>query len=165
MDLALLGLLVTSSIAFVLLWIAGRREKAAAREQPSESVEDFLRRPSQANEAAVPIPVGDAVSSSPSNFEFEVRMLIDYGNKAGAIRVVREKMGLDLKDATDIVEAMERGAPIPIQTTAPAASGGDTLHDEARELIVAGKVIEAITLVRERKGLDLKQAKAYVERL
>jgi ribosomal protein L7/L12 len=163
MDYALLVLLITSGIAFVLLWIAGQKEAAASKQQTG-SVEDFLGTQSDAAGAAEPIVVSDPVDHSPANIEFEVRMLIDYGNKAGAIRVVREKMGLDLKDATDVVEAMERGAPIPVQNAKPASSS-DPLHDEARELVAAGKVIEAIALVRERKGVDLKQAKAYVERL
>lgn len=95
------------------------------------------------------------------NFEAEVRMLIDYGNKIEAIRIVREKLGLDLKDAKDLVDRMEQGEPIP---AADHAHANDADH-EVRQLVGAGRLIEAIKRVREQKGLDLNAAKAYVERL
>jgi hypothetical protein len=102
-----------------------------------------------------------------SDVETEVRMLVDYGNSTGAIRVLQEKMGFDPSDAKDIVSAMEHGAPIPVSADgASSAENHETDHDtEARALVAAGRLISAINLVRERKGLDLKQAKAYVERL
>jgi len=99
------------------------------------------------------------------NFEAEVRMLIDYGNKAEAMRIVREKLGLDLKDAKDLVERMENGEPLQIESAiAPIDQEKDPDFD-VRQLAQSGRLIEAIKLVRERKGLDLKAAKAYVERL
>lgn len=40
-----------------------------------------------------------------------------------------------------------------------------TLDQEVAALLEAGSKIEAIKIVRERTGLDLAQAKKYVERL
>jgi len=94
-----------------------------------------------------------------------VRILIDYGNKTEAVRIVREKLGLDLKDAKELVDKMEQGAPIPAVNDAAAATPADDGDNEARQLVTSSILIEAIKLVREQKGLDLKAAKAYVERL
>jgi hypothetical protein len=69
-------------------------------------------------------PAEDVFSHTPSGIEAEVSMLIDYGNKVEAIRVVREKLGLDHKSAADLVSAMEHGAPFPpIQ---PATANADS---------------------------------------
>jgi ribosomal protein L7/L12 len=104
-------------------------------------------------------------AATPADIDAEVRMLIGYGNKMEAIRVVREKLGLDLKDAKDLVDAMEHGAPIPMEDAAPSPEAMDNVDSEVRELVSAGKLIDAIKLVREQKGLGLKEAKAYVEQL
>jgi hypothetical protein len=49
----------------------------------------------------------------------------------------------------------------------PQSAGGQTssLDREVDGLLQAGSKIEAIKLVRERTGLDLAEAKKYVERL
>ena len=49
----------------------------------------------------------------------------------------------------------------------PKSTGGESssLDPEVDGLLQAGNKIEAIKLVRERTGLDLAQAKKYVERL
>jgi ribosomal protein L7/L12 len=49
----------------------------------------------------------------------------------------------------------------------PDASGDaiDAVDAKARELLAAGNKIEAIKYIREQTGLDLKDAKDYVERL
>ena len=156
MDKSLLVLLITSGIAFVLMWIHARRNAAA--ENP------FAGR-AEGSAPEIDAFADTSNNTAPGNFEFEVRMLIDYGNKNAAVRVVREKMGLDLKDATELVEAMERGAPIPLQPAAASSAQANPLDNEARELVADGKLIEAIKLVREQKGLDLKAAKQYVEQL
>ena len=49
----------------------------------------------------------------------------------------------------------------------PKSAGGQTssLDREVESLLQTGNKIDAIKLVRERTGLDLAQAKKYVERL
>jgi len=102
---------------------------------------------------------------APGNAEEAVRALLDDGNKIEAIKLVREQTGLGLKEAKDLVDAMERGAAVSILpgTDSPAFHGD--VDSEARRLVAAGKVIDAIKLVRAQKNLGLKEAKDYVERL
>lgn len=147
----------------VLLWLSSKKKVA-------------VKKPFTGNVENGP-PVVDAFADSqtndaPGSFEAEVRMLIDYGNKIEAVRIVREKLGLDLNDAKDLIDKMEQGAPIPIAVPIADSTTSNMstmrLNDEdseIRQLVNSGRLIEAIKLAREKKGLDLKQAKAYVERL
>ena len=110
-------------------------------------------------------PVHTSSNIAPGNAEEAVRALLASGNKIDAIKRVREQTGLGLKEAKELVDAMERGAPITIHAhTSSSAFHGD-LDDEARKLAAAGHKLEAIKLVREQKNLGLKEAKDYVERL
>ncbi len=114
-------------------------------------------------------PVSSELNNSfniaPGNAEEAVRALLNSGNKIEAIKRVREQTGLGLKEAKDLVDAMEQGAPVTIHAhTSSSAFHGD-LDSEARKLMAAGRKLEAIKLVREQKSLGLKEAKDYVERL
>jgi ribosomal protein L7/L12 len=51
-----------------------------------------------------------------------------------------------------------------VRRNAPAESS-EAIDARARELLAAGEKIEAIKFIREQTGLDLKDAKDYVERL
>ena len=54
-----------------------------------------------------PKPISDnAVLTTENDEQAEVRMLVDFGNKAAAIRVVQKKLGLDLKEAEAYVERL-----------------------------------------------------------
>ena len=100
-----------------------------------------------------------------TDVEAEVRMLVDFGNNAEAIRVIQEKLGFDLQDAKDLVKQMAHGTPVPMpQSDGPSAAENDS-DAELRQLVSDGKLITAINLVREQKGLGLKEAKAYIDRL
>ncbi len=99
------------------------------------------------------------------DLEAEVRMLVDFGNNAEAVRVLQEKIGFDLQDAKDVAEQMAHGTPVPMPQSDATPETEDNSDAEARLLISDGKLISAIKLVREKKGLGLKEAKAYVERL
>jgi ribosomal protein L7/L12 len=100
----------------------------------------------------------------------EVSNLLARGNKIGAIKLVRERTGLGLKEAKDYVEALEAGqAPsmtIP-PAPAPTAAGPPTpeLEQAARALRAQGNTIGAIKLVRDHTGWGLKEAKDYVDGL
>jgi hypothetical protein len=56
--------------------------------------------------------------------------------------------------------SMLTSAPAP-----PTSSGSDPVADEARQRLLVDSKIEVIKFVRERKGLGLAEAKAYVEAL
>lgn len=117
--------------------------------------------------AATPPSARDGLSSHHlvSNAEAAIRAILAAGHKIEAIKRVREETGLGLKEAKDMVEAMERGAPVSIHTPVPTSAFHGDLDREAKKLVIAGKKIEAIKLVREQKYLGLAEAKAYVERL
>lgn len=102
---------------------------------------------------------------APGNAEEAVRALLDSGNKIEAIKRVRDQTGLGLKEAKDLVEAMERGASVSLHANISTPVFHGDLDSEARRLASAGKVIDAIKLVREHKNLGLKEAKDYVENL
>jgi hypothetical protein len=55
--------------------------------------------------------------------------------------------------------SMLNGAP------PPASGGPDPVADEARQRLLVDSKIDVIKFVRERKGLGLAEAKAYVEAL
>jgi ribosomal protein L7/L12 len=98
-----------------------------------------------------------------------LRILRD-GNKIAAIKHVRERTGLGLREAKDVVEAAERGERQRIPATPAAAAeangaGGLLRDDELRALIADGQKIEAIKRVREHTGWGLAEAKDYVDGL
>lgn len=161
-------------MALIVLWWAARKKKPVPS---TDDIADSVASPHSSRNASPvesftgntevqPVQViddftGERSNIAQGNLEAEVRMLIDYGNKREAIRVLREKLGLDLKDAADLADRLEQGATLPAANSDPAH---DADHD-VRDLVANGHLIEAIKLVRERKGLDLKAAKAYIERL
>lgn len=61
----------------------------------------------------------------------------------------------------DAIKCRYCGEMLPRSATGASASALDA---EVDALLQAGQKIEAIKLVRERTGLDLAQAKTYVER-
>jgi ribosomal protein L7/L12 len=107
-----------------------------------------------------------------------VRELYRKGDKLAAVKALRAATGLGLADAIRIVDklgATAKPAPSkdgsstgdlpPITTTPVAAAIGPDHDDELRSLVAAGQQIEAIKLVRTLTGMDLKDAKEYVDRL
>jgi hypothetical protein len=61
----------------------------------------------------------------------------------------------------DAIKCRYCGEMLPTPAGAPSSS----LDREVDGLLQAGSTIEAVKLVRERTGLDLAQAKQYVDRL
>lgn len=106
-----------------------------------------------------------------NDLENEVRAMLATGNKIVAVKLVRERTSLGLKEAKDLVDSIESGAPAsappPLADTTFGNARGDSgdVDAEVRVLLAYDRKIEAIKLVRERTGLGLKEAKDYVERL
>ncbi len=105
-----------------------------------------------------------------NDLENEVRALLATGNKIEAVKLVRERTSLGLKEAKDLVDNIDGGALPSVPAISSTTFGNEHLDnenyvEEARKLVAAGRKIEAIKLVRERTGLGLKEAKDYVERL
>ncbi len=115
-----------------------------------------------------------ALPHVPPDVVDEALRICQQGNKIAAIKHVRQRTGLGLREAKDVVEAAERGerqriAPAAPATTAAAAAGNGSngaLDDaELRALVAEGQKIEAIKRVREHTGWGLAEAKDYVEGL
>jgi ribosomal protein L7/L12 len=94
----------------------------------------------------------------------EVVLQLAAQNKIEAIRLVRERTGMGLKEAKDYVEALSSDRPVSLPPS-PATTEFSDLDSEVRQLVSQGNLIEAIRLVRERTGMGLKEAKDYVDRL
>ena len=121
--------------------------------------------PSVTSRSTAPLP------HVPPDVVDEALRICQQGNKIAAIKLVRERTGLGLREAKDVVEAAERGERQRIAPAAPApAAAGDgsngALDDaELRALVAEGQKIQAIKRVREHTGWGLAEAKDYVEGL
>jgi len=82
----------------------------------------------------------------------------DRGDRIQAIRLVRERTGLDLAQAK---AALESRAPQAQENWPPAAA---QVPANAMAALARGETIEAIKLTRQATGLGLKEAKELVER-
>ena len=103
-----------------------------------------------------------------------VQALRARGRKIEAIKELRDATGLGLREAKEYVERMPPPArhdnPDALGATgAPPAPPREELSLSAmarvRELLAAGKTIQAVKLVREDTGWGLKEAKDFVDRL
>jgi ribosomal protein L7/L12 len=118
-----------------------------------------------------PSPIGPTVASTTtlSPLDHHVRKLAAEGNKIEAIKAVREHTGLGLKEAKDYVEAIPN--VVPLANFGHAAPAAQELKDVAMvreaawQLVAKGQKIEAIKLVREHTGWDLKRSKEYADAL
>lgn len=93
-----------------------------------------------------------------------IAALAQDGNTLEAIKLVRERTGMGLKEAQDYVEAFASGTSRPAARSAPAPTSRSTLA-EVHALAAAGNKIAAIKLYRELTGVGLKEAKDYVDAL
>jgi ribosomal protein L7/L12 len=95
-----------------------------------------------------------------------LRELLQSGRKIEAIRVYRERTEADLKAAKEAVEEYERSGilPLPIPSSWVEPAMLDLPFDAyLRDLLRAGRKIEAIRRYREQTGANLHEAKEAVE--
>lgn len=88
---------------------------------------------------------------------------LNAGNKIEAIKILREATGLGLKEAKDAVERQMAGEPpfLPHQQR----SGSEGVFPLAAvSALQGGKFIDAVKIVREARGIGLKDAKDTVDR-
>jgi ribosomal protein L7/L12 len=84
------------------------------------------------------------------------------GKQIEAIKELRAVTGLGLRDAKDYVDALvATGEPPP----PPSDEVGAATLARARELVAAGKKIQAVKAVRDDTGWALGRAKDFVDRL
>jgi ribosomal protein L7/L12 len=145
-----------------------------SRKQESTQHDEFTGNAGHDEFVELPTAVRPMSNSAPAyvptraDLEQEVRAMLATGAKIEAVKLVRERTSLGLKEAKDLVDAIESGASPSIGSLAFGNSRADATTDvaaEVRRLIAARKIVDAIKLVRERTGLGLKEAKDYVTRL
>jgi ribosomal protein L7/L12 len=101
----------------------------------------------------------EAMDAQSATWETEARSLLAQGQKINAIKLVRERTGLGLAEAKNLVESWP-DAPVKPLSAIPHPA---TWEAKARYLLAQGQKIDAIKLVREMTGLGLKEAKDLVE--
>ncbi len=119
----------------------------------------------------------------PKDVQDRIRSLIDAGKKDEAAQVLKESTGLSLKQATTIIDVMANrgmfGGTAGGTITGAVSVGGvknkfnfsmgnqdnaETI-EQVKNLLRAGKKIEAIELYRKNAGVGLKEAKDEIERI
>jgi len=92
-------------------------------------------------------------------------------NKVMAIKLVRERTGMGLREAKEYVDALDRDMP---SHTSGASQWNEArarqAHEDAADMVSAmrdagGDRIEAIRRVQGTTGLTLKESKAFVDAL
>jgi ribosomal protein L7/L12/sugar lactone lactonase YvrE len=92
------------------------------------------------------------------------------GNKLVAVRALRDSFPLSLKQATDLVDAIQRGGQVDLtllQSLSPTSSQPVSLDpiimQQITNLVQSGDKINAIKLFRQATGVGLKQAKDAID--
>lgn len=148
----IVGCVVVGAIGLWLVLRSRRAEVVGGDQKPAAP------RPVKAPQAP-PRPTATALSG----LDRYLHKLAAEGKKIEAIKLVRERTGLGLKEAKDYVEAIPN--VVPLSQHVQSQIGSESLQQEAIALKAQNKAIEAIKLVRERTGLGLKEAKHYVDAL
>lgn len=105
-------------------------------------------------------PLPTAAQANGRSLEEQLRSLLDRGAKADAVSLYRERTGAGQQDASDAVDAFERGEPLP-----PLPEMDAELEEEALALLRAGQKIQAVKMYREQTGSDLKDALRAIDAL
>ncbi|GAB3411804.1 ribosomal protein L7/L12 [Flindersiella endophytica] len=103
---------------------------------------------------------------------FRVRQLLGENKKIQAIKELRAgRPGMGLKEAKDLVEAIEGGYEPPVTAAEPPAAqpqvpaGSSDLAARARELRDSGQETLAIRLVCDETGMGILDAQKFVRSL
>jgi ribosomal protein L7/L12 len=102
--------------------------------------------------------------------------LLREGRKIEAIKLLREKTGLGLRESKDHIDALEAKAaakgpvatvrpPPPREIVRPGKIAPEQLDEALLPLLREGRKIEAIKLHREQTGLGLRESKNYADAL
>ncbi len=94
-----------------------------------------------------------------------VRELCSERKKIHAIKLVREETGLGLKEAKDVVDALEAGRPVPVDVPGEPSARRLDLASRVRQLKADGRTEQAIFLVRGETGMTQDEAETFVDAL
>jgi ribosomal protein L7/L12 len=148
-------LFITAGLVFLLIGVFIERQRRANASPP----------PARSPASTVP---ADLAALDDTTFRSRLVQEIDAGRTIEAIKWVRARTGLGLKEAKDVVDALAAGEAGVVLERREAENGAlDDAEFNARLIveIAAGNKIEAIKLYRERTGLGLKEAKDAIEAL
>ncbi|NEQ54179.1 MAG: hypothetical protein F6K11_29285, partial [Leptolyngbya sp. SIO3F4] len=173
---------------FIMLWLALQpKQGTKASNAPDADATYQLPKPQEPSRTeALPhpkvsnltkveyeLPVSKEEQVSPelkdeSDFNDQIRSLLQNSQKIAAIKLVRSKTGLGLKEAKDYVEKFPNLGPLPTHDQPTFSYGEQVLEDAEFEeqiwsLLQSHKKIDAIKLVRFKTGWGLKQAKDYLD--
>lgn len=96
----------------------------------------------------------------------EVQELIAAGDKPGAIAFLRQRLNIDVSEATTLADAAEielRLEQQSLQSPAEAPELSAELTAQVKSLLGVDRKIEAINLVRDNLGVSLQEALMRVE--
>ena len=126
-----------------------------------------IKVPGTTNFTAGQNPILQADLESKLNFIKEAAMA---GNRLVAVRALRDNFPLSLKQATDLVDAIQRSESVDVHvvqalsnTSHQSISLDPTTMQKILDLIRSGDRINAIKEFRQAAGVDLKQAKDAID--
>src|SRR5689334_3870312 len=99
--------------------------------------------------------------TSPGWLPPEVIAAIESGRTIDAIKLFRESTGVGLAEAKEAVDQYVRSRKMPGAASAPEAP----LPPDVMQALRNGNKIEAVRLVRQHRGLSLREAHQLVESL
>jgi ribosomal protein L7/L12 len=119
---------------------------------------------------AVVMPAGPM---TPPELTGHLRDLVAQNKRIHAIKLLRERTGMGLKDAKNAVEALAAGYPVrhpalmtpPAPPAAPAAQPQADLATRVRHLKESGQTERAVFLVRGETGMNHDEATLFVNSL
>jgi hypothetical protein len=95
----------------------------------------------------------------------EVRFLLTTGKVVYAVKVVRDRTGMGLKEAKDVVDAVRKGRYVPPTAPATASKPGTSLAVRARALKAGGDWHTATALVMVETGMTESEAGRFIAAL
>jgi hypothetical protein len=159
--LLLLPLVLGGLVIVLLLAVRGSRSAAARRTgDPGPIVHpqvppSAIPRPSPSNELL------------PEDLRFHIHRELGNGRKIHAIKLVRQHTRLGLKEAKEIVDALEAGWTPSPERQVPHSAGRDdrSLSERVRAFEAAGDHLAAIALVCSETGMSTAEAERFVAAL
>lgn len=101
------------------------------------------------------------MGTTPPSLPPEVVAAIESGRAIEAIKLLRQSTGLGLAEAKSVVDHYVRSRNMPEAPSAPEAP----LPPDVMQALRNGNKIEAVRLVRQHRGLGLREAHLLVESL
>ncbi len=90
----------------------------------------------------------------------EVMQYLRDGQKLQAVKAYKEETGCDLKDAKDIIDAIDLN-----EKSVPAAEKLEDFDEEIINLVKSGNKLQAVKLYKEKNLVNLKDAKDAIDEL